>query len=153
MEPRHAAAAFFALLCLVPGATPGQEIQPGADHSDASRNLFQSDMTVMSGMTPRDPMGGMAMPGWHVMDMGVIHFTYNRQGGPSGAETFESANWNMLHAQHDLWGGRLSLMLMNSLEPATMTRRGSPQLFQEGETFQSQPLVDYQHPHDFFMNA
>jgi hypothetical protein len=44
-------------------------------------------------------------------------------------------------------------MLMNSLEPATMTRRGSPQLFQEGETFQGQPLVDYQHPHDFFMNV
>ena len=34
-----------------------------------------------------------------------------------------------------------------------MSARGSPQLFQEGETFESQPLVDYQHPHDFFMNV
>jgi hypothetical protein len=153
MQTRHTTAAVLALLCLAAGAVPGQEKEPAADDSHGSRNLFQSDMTVMTGMTPRDPMGGMAMPGWHVMDMGVARFSYNRQGGPSGAEAFESENWNMLHAQHDLWGGRLSLMLMNSLEPETMTRRGSPQLFQEGETFQSQPLVDYQHPHDFFMNV
>jgi hypothetical protein len=127
-------------------------------HGDAeaqdrsSRNLFQSDMTLMTGMTPRDPMGGMSMPGWHIMDMGVVKLIYNRQGGPSGKQDFESLNWNMLHAEHDLWGGRFSLMLMNSLEPATMPRRGSAQLFQEGETLDRQPLVDTQHPHDFFMN-
>jgi hypothetical protein len=43
-------------------------------------------------------------------------------------------------------------MLMNSLEPATMKKKGSPEIFQEGETFEGQPLVDYQHPHDFWMN-
>jgi hypothetical protein len=109
-------------------------------------------MTLMTGMMPRDPMGGMVMPGWHVMDMGVVRLSYNRQGGPAGKEVFESSNWNMVHAEHDVWGGRFSLMLMNSLEPATMTRRGSPELFQEGETLDKQPLVDVQHPHDFFMN-
>jgi hypothetical protein len=43
-------------------------------------------------------------------------------------------------------------MLMNSLEPATFDDPGSPQLFQSGETFAGEPIVDYQHPHDFFMN-
>lgn len=43
-------------------------------------------------------------------------------------------------------------MLMNSLEPATLDDPGSPQLFQTGETFEGEELVDYQHPHDFFMN-
>ena len=153
MQIRHRVAAVFVLLCLSPVAARGQGTVPPADDSHGNRNLFQSDMTIMTGMTPQDPMDGMMMPGWHVMDIGVARLTYNYQGGPSGGEAWESTNWNMLHAQHDLWGGRLSLMLMNSLEPATMSKRGSPQLFQEGETFEGQPLVDYQHPHDFFMNV
>ncbi len=153
MRTRHTSAAITVLLCLAAGTVLGQGTDQAASASQGSRNLFQSDMTIMTGMMPRDPMGDMAMPGWHVMDIGIVRFTYNFQGGPSGDEAFESTNWNMLHAQHDLWGGRLSLMLMNSLEPATMSERGSPQLFQEGETFESQPLVDYQHPHDFFMNV
>src|ERR1700751_6023557 len=37
----------------------------------SARNLFQSDMSAMVGMSPRDPMGGMVMPGWHLMDQGV----------------------------------------------------------------------------------
>jgi hypothetical protein len=109
-------------------------------------------MALMTGMTLHDPMGGMAMPGWHVMDIGVFRGIYNHQGGDSGDEAFESSNWNMLHASHGLLRGRLSLMLMNSLEPATMEKKGSPQLFQEGETFEGQPLIDYQHQHDFWMN-
>lgn len=134
-------------------SSPGTPQDDPVEHAaDPSRNVFQSDMTLMTGMTPRDPMGGMVMPGWHLMDMGVARLSWDRQGGPSGKAVLESSNWNMVHAQHDLWGGRLSLMMMNSLEPATMTRRGSPQLFQEGETLDRQPLIDVQHPHDFFMN-
>ena len=82
--------------------------------------LFQSDMSLMAGMTAEDPMAGMAMPGWQLMDMGVFRFGYNDQSGPSGAESWESTNWNMAMAQHDLGGGRLTFMLMNSLEPATI---------------------------------
>jgi hypothetical protein len=147
---RFAGAAVLVFACLSPGFASGQEKDV---EEPESRNLFQSDMTLMAGMTPRDPMQGMAMPGWRVMDMGVARITYNRQGGQSGAESFESTNWNMLHAEHSLGKGRLSLMLMNSLEPETLTRRGSPQLFQEGETLDGRPLVDFQHPHDFFMNV
>jgi hypothetical protein len=43
-------------------------------------------------------------------------------------------------------------MMMNSLEPATFAKRGSLELFQTGESYRGQPLVDRQHPHDFFMN-
>jgi len=43
-------------------------------------------------------------------------------------------------------------MAMNSLEPATVSGAGSPQLFQAGEARRGRPLVDRQHPHDFFMN-
>src|SRR6266496_2101010 len=120
--------------------------------SDSNRNLFQSDMSLMTGMVPKDPMAGMAMPGWHVMDLGVARLSYNRQGGPSGGSGVESSNWNMIHAQKSLGAGRLSLMMMNSLEPATYARLGSRELFQTGESYRGRPLVDRQHPHDFFMN-
>ncbi len=116
------------------------------------RNLFQSDMALMTGMVSDDPTAAMPMPGWHLMDLGVARLSFNGQGGPSGRKGGESSNWNMLHVQHGLWGGRLSLMMMNSLEPATFPKAGSQELFQTGETYQGEPLVDRQHPHDFFMN-
>ena len=94
-----------------------QALEARVDDVDADRNLFQSDMTLMTGMTPADR--GMSMPGWHVMDLGVATGSYNHQGGPSGGSEIESSNWNMIHAQKGLGPGRLSLMMMNSLEPAT----------------------------------
>jgi hypothetical protein len=124
--------------------TAAQEHQPAP--------LFQSDMTLMAGMTPDDPMAGMAMPEWHWMTMGMARLVYNRQGGLSGGEKVESSNWAMGMGQRDLFRGRLTLMLMTSLEAATLHAGGSPQLFQTGETFRGRPLVDHQHPHDFLMN-
>jgi hypothetical protein len=38
-----------------------------------------------------------------------------------------------------------------SLDPATVTNRGYPLLLQSGESYKGQPLVDRQHPHDFWM--
>src|SRR6266540_3927818 len=114
----------------------------GHGDSDSNRNLFQSDMSLMTGMVPRDPMAGMAMPGWHLMDMGVASLSYNRQGGPSGGSEIESSNWNMIHVQKGLGAGRLSLMMMNSLEPATYAKLGSRELFQTGESYGGRPLVD-----------
>jgi hypothetical protein len=128
----------------------GGHAMPADAGSD--RNLFQSDMWLMAGMTPRDPMGGLGMPQWHWMTMGIVRLVYNHQGGPSGDEAFESTNWIMAMGQRDVGRGRLTLMIMNSAEPATLPEGGSPQLFQTGETFQGRPLVDHQHPHDFFMN-
>ena len=40
---------------------------------------------------------------------------------------------------------------MVSLEPATVTDRRYPLLFQTGETAFGKPIVDGQHPHDLFM--
>jgi hypothetical protein len=116
------------------------------------RNLFQSDMTLMAGMTPRDPMAGMKMPKWDLMTMGMVHAGFDHQGGASGDDVVEASDWSMLMAQRDVGRGRLTLMMMNSLEPATFPEAGSPQLFQTGETFEGRPLVDRQHPHDFIMN-
>src|SRR5437667_2664148 len=75
----------------------------------------------------------------------------NSQGGPRGTTKFESANWFMPMAFHKLGNGTLQLRGMFSFEPFTFARGGSPLLFQTGETFKGQPLVDRQHPHDLWM--
>ena len=75
----------------------------------------------------------------------------NAQGGPRGVTKFESANWFMPMAFHKLGKGTVQLRGMFSFEPFTFARGGSPLLFQTGETFKGQPLVDRQHPHDLWM--
>jgi hypothetical protein len=73
------------------------------------------------------------------------------QGGERGGGKFFSTNWVMPMAQRQLGPGELTLRAMLSLEPATVTGREYPLLFQQGETAYGKPIVDGQHPHDFFM--
>jgi hypothetical protein len=55
-------------------------------------------------------------------------------------------------AQHTLGSyGPLTVRIMFSLEPATVTNRNYPELFQQDETAYGAPIVDGQHPHDLFM--
>ncbi|HEV7682082.1 MAG TPA: hypothetical protein VGO68_08165 [Pyrinomonadaceae bacterium] len=75
----------------------------------------------------------------------------NSQSGPRGVTKFESANWFMPMAYHKLGKGTVQFRGMFSFEPFTFPRGGSPLLFQTGETYKGQPLVDRQHPHDLFM--
>ena len=75
----------------------------------------------------------------------------NRQGGPRGVTRGESANWFMPMAYHKLGKGTVQLRAMFSFEPFTFPPSGSPLLFQTGETYKGQPLIDRQHPHDSFM--
>lgn len=65
--------------------------------------------------------------------------------------SWESQNWFMLTADRPLGPGHLILTGMASLEPFTLKRIGSPQVFQTGELYQGRPLIDYQHPHDLIM--
>jgi hypothetical protein len=124
--------------------------EPAEAQTDTGRHLYQSDMALMAGRTAQHE--APAPPGWTWMVTGVGRLVLNDQGGPSGDRDLESTNWNMVMGHHGLGPGRLTLMLMNSLEPQTVDEAGSPQLFQTGETFEGQPLVDHQHAHDFFMN-
>jgi hypothetical protein len=75
----------------------------------------------------------------------------NSQGGPRGVAKFESANWFMPAAMRRVGNGTLELRGMFSLEAFTFPPGGSPLLFQTGETYKGQPLIDRQHPHDMFM--
>lgn len=75
----------------------------------------------------------------------------NRQGGPRGVTKAESANWFMPMAYRRVGKGTLQLRGMFSAEPFTFPPGGSPLLFQTGETYQGEKIIDRQHPHDLFM--
>lgn len=75
----------------------------------------------------------------------------NSQGGARGITKFESQNWIMPMAYRRVGAGTLQLRAMLSLEPLTFSGAGSPQLFQNGEVYQGEPIIDAQHPHDLFM--
>jgi hypothetical protein len=68
-----------------------------------------------------------------------------------GGDKLFSTNWIMPMAQRHLGPGLVTLRAMFSLEPATITGRQYPELFQQGETAFGKPIIDGQHPHDFFM--
>jgi hypothetical protein len=80
----------------------------------------------------------------------VVFTDYNQQGGPRGEGKAESVNWLMLMEQHKLGRGSLLFREMFSAESLTSPHPGFPELFQTGETYHGQPLVDHQHPHNVF---
>jgi hypothetical protein len=88
---------------------------------------------------------------WHLMWMAQAFVVDTQQSGPRGGDKLYSTNWGMLGAIHKLGSGSIMLRAMVSLEPATITDRRYPLLFQTGETAFGVPLVDAQHPHDVFM--
>jgi hypothetical protein len=98
-------------------------------------------------------MNMAANQGWQFMYDGVVWAVFNDQSGPRGGTEFVAPNWWMLMANRHTTHGTFTLSWMSSLDPATVGGAGSRELFQAGEVFQGQPIVDHQHPHDFFMQA
>ena len=80
-----------------------------------------------------------------------VFITDEQQSSPRGGDKFFSTNWFMPMAERSLGPGQLTVRAMFSLEPATITDRRYPLLFQQGETGFGVPIADGQHPHDFFM--
>jgi hypothetical protein len=100
---------------------------------------------------------GTGSGAWHLMLHGNAFAadTQQQTDSPRNRDAFFSANWIMPMAQRAFGDhgdrGQLTLRAMFSLEPATIPHRSYPELFQQGETAYGAPIVDGQHPHDFFM--
>lgn len=98
------------------------------------------------------PSMRMPMPGgWQFMQDGVVYAEFDHQGGPRGGDQFVAPNWWMGMATRGTSRGRLTFKAMFSLDAATVGKGGYRELFQAGETLHGRPLIDRQHPHDFFM--
>jgi hypothetical protein len=89
--------------------------------------------------------------GWDFMFHGVAFVDDIQQSGPRGGDKFFSTDWAMGMTQKSFGRSKLTFRLMMSLDPATVTDRRYPELFQVGETAFGRPIVDGQHPHDLFM--
>ena len=109
-----------------------------------------SGTSLEPGSTP--PAMLMQMHGnWMLMLHGQAQIAEQQQTGPRGADKLFSTNWIMPMAQRNWKSSQLTLRMMLSLEPATISGRYYPELFQQGETAFGLPIVDGQHPHNLFM--
>jgi len=156
----------LASVCLAaePGGQHDMQDAAGMDHHGMSmeiaagslaeevRNHGTSGTSVEPDSTPT-PMLMTTEGAWTLMFHGVAFLSDMQQTGPRGRDKLFSVNWLMPMAQRRMGPGLLTLRTMLSLEPATVTGRFYPLLFQQGETAYGRPLVDGQHPHDFFMEV
>jgi hypothetical protein len=90
---------------------------------------------------------------WTFMQDGVVWVLFNNQGSPRGETEVKAPNWWMGMAERRIGRGTLTLDAMLSLDPATVGAQGYSHIFQVGETYQGNALIDHQHPHDFLMQA
>ncbi len=114
-------------------------------HSTSGTSIEPASTPVPMMMTERH--------GWQLMlhGNGFAADTQQQAAGERGRDAFFSTNWVMPMAQRPVGPGQLTVRAMFSLEPATVTGREYPELFQQGETAFGKPIVDGQHPHDFVM--
>jgi hypothetical protein len=97
------------------------------------------------------PMLMMKKGKWTFMFHANVFVLDEQQSSPRGEDKFFSTNSFMGMAQRPLGPGVFTARAMLSLEPATITGRQYPLLFQQGETAFGKPIADAQHPHNFFM--
>ena len=175
------ALSFFALLFIAPAfsqstipADPPPASDAAADTHEAmaqSMNMHQMDMnmggpaaTLTANVLRHTTSGTSLEPGstvppmlmqmhrnWMLMLHGQASIAEQQQTGPRGHDKLFSANWIMPMAQRNWASSELTLRAMLSLEPATISGRYYPELFQQGETAFGKPIIDGQHPHNFFM--
>jgi hypothetical protein len=128
----------------------GMQMSMGAHESSQLPSPHAGSGTGWQPASVPEPEWMVMHGGWELMAHGTIFADYNHQGGPRGEGKAESVNVGMLMEQHGLGGGTILLRQMFSAESLTSPHPGFPELFQTGETYHGEPLVDHQHPHNVF---
>jgi hypothetical protein len=158
----------FILLVAPPQHDPAQHEQPqtpAQDHSAhtphamastsmpaASDSLMkQASGTSLNPSSSPEPMLHWNKGEWMFMLHGLGYLGDIQQTGPRGGDKLFSTNWIMGMASRKVGSGTLMFRSMLSADPATVTKRRYPLLFQTGEEAFGTPIVDGQHPHDLFM--
>jgi hypothetical protein len=141
-----------------PNNPPGQKTDAGLMNMQPQNFLEEitahtsSGTSVEPNSTPTPML--MTMKGsWMLMFHANVFVVDQQESSPRGRDRFFSTNWLMPMAQRKLGPGVFTFRTMLSLEPATITGRQYPLLFQQGETAFGFPIADGQHPHNFFMEV
>jgi hypothetical protein len=144
---------FLELACLATLSAASALGQHMVDMNPAG--MFLMDLSSGTAMNPPAwpmPMAMRPAGSWNTMFMAQAFLVDTQQSGPRGRDKFYSTNWFMAGAEHRIGeNGAFQTDVMLSLEPATVTNRRYPLLFQTGETAYGKPLFDAQHPHNFVM--
>jgi hypothetical protein len=152
-----------------------QSAQQGGPEDGPGMQMGQTGLMSMQGMQPQTfvqaiarhatsgtsaepnstpaPMLMVQKGAWMLMFHANLFVIDQQQSSPRGGDKFFSTNWLMPMAQRELGNGIFTVRTMLSLEPATITDRRYPLLFQQGETAFGGPIADGQHPHNFFMEV
>ena len=122
-----------------------------------SRNLPMTRNGSGTGWLPdASPMYGYMFHSrkWMYMLHGNVFLRYNHQDitrkGSRGNEKFDIPDWLMFMGQRTV--GKHGLFHFSTMFSADAVTGGSgyPLLFQSGEAYKGNPIVDRQHPHDLF---
>ncbi|HLK51115.1 MAG TPA: hypothetical protein VKT49_23395 [Bryobacteraceae bacterium] len=149
------------IACVLAGAA-----LPAQEHEQAGSRMGMVDVTAPAAALMKLASGTAVNPStfaapmimehfglWNTMQMGTAFLADTQQSGPRGGDKLFAPDWFMMSAEHRLGTrGAFEAELMLSLEPATVTRRRYPELFQTGETAFGVPIIDGQHPHNFIMS-
>jgi hypothetical protein len=127
----------------MPSMVPHTFIEEILHHATSGTSAEPNSTPMPMMMTVRGP--------WMLMFHSNVFITDEQQSSPRGGDKFFSTNWFMPMAERHLGPGQLTVRAMFSLEPATITDRRYPLLFQQGETAFGVPIANGQHPHNFFM--
>ena len=114
-------------------------------HDSSGTSVPPNSTPVPTLMTKKD--------GWNLMFHANVFAVNEQESGPRDGDKFFSTNWFMEMAQRRASPGTFTGRAMLSLDPATVTKRQYPLLFQQGETAFGRPISDGQHPHNLFMEV
>jgi hypothetical protein len=137
----------------MPGMNMGPHDQMNMQPETLVQEILAHDTSGTSAepdSTPA-PMLMRTAHSWTLMFHANVFVLDEQQSSARGGGKFFSTNWFMGMAQHELGPGAFTIRAMLSLEPATITDRRYPLLFQQGETAFGLPIADGQHPHNFVM--
>jgi hypothetical protein len=154
MCPKASPAATFPMQSydLMPTMHPQSFLQEIEHHASAGTSAEPNSTPTPMRMTMSNALHRpLILQNWMLMFHANAFVVDTQQTGPRGHDKLFSTNWFMPMAERHLGPGQLTLRAMFSLEPATITARQYPLLFQQGETAFGKPIADGQHPHNFFM--
>jgi hypothetical protein len=136
------------------GQMPGVPEMTSSTSPDEPMSRDASGTAWLPQTSPMEAMH-LSSGGWSLMVHGAAFLRYTAQdvfeSGTRGDRSPGLPNWVMGMAQRPVGNaGVFTARAMLSLDPLTEGGNGYPLLFQSGETFEGERLVDRQHPHELF---
>jgi hypothetical protein len=135
----------------------GMQTEIPMSHAYSLHLPMQRNGSGTAWLPDASPMYGLMFHAkkWMYMAHGNVALRYTKQDvankGSRGGDQFDAPNWFMFMGQRKVGKkGLLHFSSMLSLDRFTEGGAGYPLLFQTGESWKGQPLVDRQHPHDLF---